>query len=990
MYIRLKTDHSLLESTLDVKTALQLTQRANFPFFCVCETGHFGSLAQAYKSASAVGVRFVAAIELALQVENQIIPLVVVCKNNEGYKEMLRVHPHFSKPLETSFFQQIDQRHLIIIPVVSLLRLTDVQLLINIFSFDYLGLTFSERLQPFEVEHIQAIEKEYHIQCCMMNAIVMKSEKEYKTRAVLEAIKTNSRELNWKETLTNVFLPLERLSLLVEAYPKLLSRIDEIVQDVTFTLDETSKMPHYPFLDGEASDVFLQKLVLKGALRRYLEVTDEVRLRIQKELKIISELGFSDYFLILWDAKRYAFQNDILFGPGRGSSVGSIVAYCLGVTEVDPLKYGLVFERFLNPGRKGYPDIDIDVADDKREALIQYVKARYGEDKVAHILTYGTFGAKSAFREVARIHGVSQAKIGEVTKHISHNLPLVQSYKENPRLQLLLKRDSGLLNCYKIALQIEGLKRNTSTHAAGIIITDEPLAHHLPVLLENGYTSGWEMKELEASGFLKIDFLGLKNLSILDKLEQIVLIEHPTFQMQTLPLDDQKTYQYLSYGLTNGIFQLESSGIKKVLRDLKPSQFEDIVAVLALYRPGPMESIPLFIERKHGRAEVEMPHSDLAPILAETYGVIVYQEQIMQIVNRMAKFDFVAADDFRRAISKKNEVLLKTSLDSFEQASLENGYDLKTVREVSDLMLQFANYGFVKGHAVAYSLIAYRLMYFKVHHPLAFYTVLLNHHIQDTSKVMTYVQELKRRSLTFLPPDIMLSTEMFKSEKNAIRMGLCSIKGIGRQTAQQIITIVMSSVEHTAEGLIRALVRNRISKEHIEALIVVGAFNRFQETMQTLVMYVREQEIGGSEYSHLSNLVNIQQEIQHYPEYSIQEREKFEYTYLGYSFFQNMFAMFETEYANKTLIPLQTLKTEKPAIYQTVARFVSMRRHKNGTTQFIQLEDNTSDLSAVLFDLSILQNMTLENGKIYHFNIKCSLFNNRESYQIVKIAPIIS
>lgn len=990
MYIRLKTDHSLLESTLKVQTALQLALAAQHSFFAVCETGHFGSIAQAYTAATAAGIPFVAAIELTVEINDQSLPFILICKNEQGYQELLAYHPYLMNTQPVSFLKMLNFTNVICIPVLTLATLEMLGGLQKEIQLMYVGLSFSERIQPFEAEQIKQAEKKYNILCCMMNSIVMKDEKEAKTLAVLDAIKNNSRDLQKRVSVTNAFLPVERVAVLVEEYPELMTRIDALVQVASFALDVTKKMPRYPFLGEETSDHFLQNLVMKGAFRRYQVMTDEVRERIAKELEIIASLGFSDYFLILWDAKRYAFQNDILFGPGRGSSVGSIVAYCLGITEVDPLRYGLVFERFLNPGRKGYPDIDIDVADDKRDALIRYVKQRYGEDKVAHILTYGTFGAKSAFREVARIHGLSQTKIGEVTRHISHSAPLALSYKENERLQTLLKRDSELLNCYRIALQIEGLKRNTSTHAAGIIITDTPLLALVPVFAENGYTSGWEMKELEGNGFLKIDFLGLKNLSILDKLEQMIIEEDAAFQMQMIPLDDQKTYQYLSYGLTNGIFQLESSGIKKVLRDLKPSQFEDIVAVLALYRPGPMESIPLFIERKYGKAKIEMPHSDLAPILSETYGVIVYQEQIMQIVNVMANFDFVQADDFRRAISKKNELLLKTSLDSFERASLKNGYDHVTVKKVSDLMLQFANYGFVKGHAVAYALIAYRLMYFKTHYPLAFYTVLLNHHIQDISKVITYVHELKRRSITFLPPDIMLSAETFKAEKSGIRMGFCSIKGIGKQTAQQIIAIVMSSVEHTAEGLIRALMQHRISKEHIEALIVVGAFNRFQTTMQTLVMYVRSQSQDQGNYAHLSNLVAIDQEITHLPEYTIQEREKFEYTYLGYSFFQNMFAVFEPEYASGVLLPLQVLKTQRSHVHQTVARFISIRKHKNGKTQFVQIEDNTSDLSAVLFDMHILHNIQLENGKIYHFNIKCSLFNGRESYQIIKIAPIIS
>lgn len=988
MYIRLKTDHSLLGSTLNVKRALQLTLEAGYPFFAICETGHFASIAQGYKVAKQANIPFVAAIELTILLGDKKLPLIAVCKNQEGYQLLLKYHQQLNKPLDFEFLQQIKSENIILIPILSISELNYVEYIKKHVGNMFVGLTFAERLQPFEIEQIKQTEVENNVLCCMMNAIVMHDEKEQKTLAILRAIQTNSRDIHIYTTVANTFLSKERLEHLVDGYPELLARAEMIGSMTDFTLDSIRKIPKYPFTGEDTSTQLLTKLVLKGAKRRYHEISKEVQKRIKKELHVITTLDFADYFLILWDAKRYAFQHDILFGPGRGSSVGSIVAYCLGITEVDPLKYNLVFERFLNPGRKSYPDIDIDVADDKRELLITYIKNRYQNDRVAHILTYGTFGAKSAFREVARIHGISQEKIGEVTRRISHNQPLTASYQESKALQLLLSKEPNLMQCYQIALQIEGLKRNTSTHAAGIIITDTPLSTMMPVFYDGGYTTAWEMKELEESGFLKIDFLGLKNLTILDELEQLVCEANPAFQMNEIPLDDEKTFQYLTLGLTDGIFQLESTGVRKVLRDLKPTQFEDIVAVLALYRPGPMESIPQFIARKHGEERVEVPHPDLTPILSETYGVIVYQEQIMQIVNVMANFDFAQADDFRRAISKKNEQLLQQTLSVFEKAALAKNYAPNVVKKVSDLMLQFANYGFVKGHAVAYSLIAYRLMYFKVHYPVAFYSVVLNHHIQDTAKITTYVQEMKRRKIELLPPDIMMSDAFFKIEKKAVRMGYCSIKGIGRQNGKKIVDIVMGAVENTAQGLIRALLRNSIAKEQVMALIRVGAFSRFQISRQTLIHYAEQQE-KGNDFSHLENLLNIEQEIHHYPEYTLAECEQFEREYLGYPFFQNVFAQFEKEYRENILLPIKVMKTKTAQVHQTVARVITVRKHRNGSTSFVQLADNTGEITAVMFDDRIVQNIVFEFGEIYHFTLKCSLYKEKASYQIIKIAPII-
>lgn len=986
MYLRVKTDHSLLESTLTINRALALTKASNSPFFAVCETTHFASIAQAYQKAQTEKMKFVASIELLVTTGDVTIPVVIVCKNAKGYTTLLQYHHTFTKPLSIEACAAIVSDDMMLVPIVPVSECEKIELLSEL-PYQFVGLEFQQHLQPFEVEKIKMLEATHGVLCCAMNKIVMAQEKERKTLAVLNAIKHNERKIEMRETELNVFLPNEALQPFVEHYPELVTRIQMIVDQTDFALPKTSKMPQYPFIDGQTKEAFLRQLVQKGAARRYEQMTKEIGSRIETELEVIIDLGFADYFLILWDAKRFAYQNDILFGPGRGSSVGSIVAYCLGITEIDPLAYGLVFERFLNRGRKGYPDIDIDVADDKRELLITYLKEHYGESHVAHILTYGTFGAKSAFREVARIYEVSQIKIGDVTRRLGQYQSLRTSYEESKQLQTLLERDPMLKHCFQIALQIEGLKRNTSTHAAGIIITDQKLSEMLPVFYDNGFTTAWEMKELEANGFLKIDFLGLKNLSILDTIEQIVNEQQPAFQLRDIPLDDEKTYQYLSLGLTDGIFQLESRGMQATLRQLKPTQFEDVGAVLALYRPGPMESIPLFIERKHGIKAIEMPHPDLMPILKETYGVIVYQEQIMQIVHIMADFNLAEADDFRRAISKKDATLLKETIIAFQTRAKQKGYSEQVVTEVSDLMLQFANYGFVKGHAVAYGLIAYRLMYLKVHYPNPFYMTLLNQNLQDTKKVLTYVQEMKRRKIQLLPPDIILSDARFKIEKQDIRMGLCSIKGIGQQSALQIIDIATRSEKKTATGIIDDLLREGVTREQLKSLILVGAFGRFQTTRQTLVHYLDKKE-SSDDFSHLANLVDLGETVEQYPEYTLKECESFEREYLSYPFFQNVFSQFEKEYESGILHPLRLLQTKQNQVCQTVARLNSIRTHQNGVTRFVEIIDNTAEISAVVFDAQIVTQFHYTFGEVYHFTIKCSMFKGKPSYQILKISPI--
>lgn len=611
--------------------------------------------------------------------------------------------------------------------------------------------------------------------------------------------------------------------------------------------------PNFPLPKGESTETFFKKLIEQGLKQRYQNVTKEHQERVEYEMDIILNKGYATYFLITADFVNWAKQNKIGVGPGRGSAAGSLISYAMGITEIDPLVHGLPFERFLNPQRPTPPDIDMDFADDRRDEVIEYVADKYGADHVGQVITFGRMEARVAVRDIGRVMGLPYEDPDKIAKLIPndpgnrmsldsavHSVPELGEYYKQPRFKKLID----------LAKKVEGTVRHSSVHAAAVVIADKPLSEYTPVQQDpksSKTITQYDMYALDcnisddAIGLLKFDFLGLRNLTIIQEALQLIKVHHQKeIDLASLPLDDKKTYELLSNGETMGVFQLESAGMRRVARTLRPNQFSDITAMVALYRPGPMDLIPQFIEGKHNPESVVYPHPSLKPVLEETYGVMVYQEQILQIANEMAGFSLGEADILRRAIGKKKKKLLDKNKKRFTEQSIEKGYSRQVADKVWSFIEAFANYGFNKAHAASYAMIAYQTAYLKANYPVEYMAALMSveaasHSANRDEKVAYAIETAKSMGIKVLPPDINKSGANFviedhpqSLEKLAIRFGINAIKNVGTAAVENILSTrsEVTEFESFSHFLVKTDSR-RVNKKVIESLIKVGCMDAF-------------------------------------------------------------------------------------------------------------------------------------------------------------------
>lgn len=565
------------------------------------------------------------------------------------------------------------------------------------------------------------------------------------------------------------------------------------------------------------------------------------------ELSVIEAMGFPGYFLIVQDYINWARKEGISVGPGRGSAAGSLVAYAVGITNIDPLRFGLLFERFLNPERVSMPDIDTDFSDRRRDEVIRYVKARYGEEKVAQIGTFGSMASKAALKDVARVFGVPYKKAEELAKLIPVQFgkpkPLAEAVEVVPELRAEMEKDPLIRRVIEVAMRLEGLSRHASVHAAGVVISDEALTELVPLMRDTsgeGVVTQYDMGGVEALGLLKMDFLGLRTLSFLDEVRRIVKESRGVeLDYDRLPLDDPKTFELLSRGETKGVFQLESGGMMATLKGMKPRRIEDLIALLSLYRPGPMEHIPTYIRRHHGQEPVvypEFPHAEkyLRPILEETYGIPVYQEQIMQIASQVAGYSLGEADLLRRAMGKKKVEEMQAHRERFVRGARERGVPEEEGHRLFDLLEAFANYGFNKSHAAAYSLLSYQTAYVKAHYPVEFMAALLSVERQDSDKVAEYIRDARSMGIEVLPPDVNESGFDFRVVGGRILFGLSAVKNVGEGAAEAILAERAKGPYRSFVDFLLRLDEKVANRRAVESLIKAGALDRFGERGQLL------------------------------------------------------------------------------------------------------------------------------------------------------------
>ena len=611
---------------------------------------------------------------------------------------------------------------------------------------------------------------------------------------------------------------------------------EEIADKVDLTIPTELQLPKFPIpedSDATTLEDYLEELTMKGLEERFPVLSSEILDRAGFELTVVKRMGYAGYFLIVWDFIRAARAMGVRVGPGRGSAAGSMIAYALRITDIDPLKYDLLFERFLNPDRVSMPDIDVDFSDDKRERVIDYVKGKYGAESVAQIITFGTLSSRAVLKDVGRVMGIDLATINSITDKIPVILGRVHSLKEAlalPELRWLkTAEDPRLKDMISYALTLEGFARNASLHAAGVVIAPGPISNFVPVYKTptTEPATQYNMKDLEEAGLLKMDFLGLRTLSIIDgTLDQIKLSYGVTIDLDTIDFDDKETYEMFARGQTQAVFQFESDPMQKALRELKPTVLDDLIAMNALYRPGPMGNIPEFIDRKHGRKPIEYLHPLMESILVKTYGVIVYQEQVMQLVQTLAGFTLAQSDVMRRAMGKKDEKSMAEQRSRFvEGAKVHASISEQLGTDIFDLIQKFAQYGFNKSHSAAYAYLAFQTAWLKVHYPAEFLSANMTAELNDQDKIVALIDESKRYGITVLPPDINRSMATFVADKNSIYFGMAGIKTVGISAVEAIVESRQDAPFTSMFDFAARVEKKVVNRRVLEALVCSGAFD---------------------------------------------------------------------------------------------------------------------------------------------------------------------
>lgn len=725
----------------------------------------------------------------------------------------------------------------------------------------------------------------------------------------------------------------------------------------------------------EESSKLLYTLAINGLKKRCGGNVNKVYAdRLKYELNVIEKMGFTDYFLIVYDYVKYARKSDI-FANTRGSAAGSLVSYALGITNVDSIKYDLLFERFLNPERITMPDIDVDFEDTRRGEVIDYVRKKYGEKKVALIVTYNTLGTKQVIRDVGKILNIDISKIDVLSKKLIDKKNLKDNLK-NEELVTFIK-ENELEKLYKISMRLEGLKKNTSIHAAGVVISSQNLNTIVPTMLTNdGLLTGFTMEYLERLGLLKMDFLALRNLTIMHNILKLIVKKHPSFSLSSIPLDDAKTFEVFQKGDTDNIFQFESVGMKKFLKALLPSKFDDLVAANALFRPGPMQNIDEYIQRRHGKKQIVYLHKDLEPILKSTYGIIVYQEQIMQILSLMAGYSFAEADLVRRAMSKKKHDVMESEKIKFIKGSILRGYSEDTARKVYDLIVKFADYGFNKSHSVAYALVGYQMAYMKAHFKDLFQINHLNMNSSSMSTIKEIINEAKMREFTIIKPDVNKSSYEYVIEDNKLILPLTIIKEISSNISKIIID--NAPYDDFFDFFKKAYCKG-LTRKNVEVLINAGAFDSFGEKRTTLL----ENIDAALTYIELSS--DLDENLVMKPELIISSKEDSEIDEI------DIYGFYLSSHPASKFDGVEKIKFMSANVNRIVTLGVLVDKIKSITTKkgekmaFLELSDDTGKIPGIIFPRNNELISQIEEGNLLKLQGKINERDKELQFIIEKI-----
>lgn len=938
----IKTDNSLLSSLINIDELIKYALKNNISSLSITDNNMYGVI-EFYNKCIINNIKPIIGLELTI--ENK--KIILYCIDNNGYKNLIKLSTINSE--KTIDYDNLKKYSASLICIVLYKDMDIYETLEKIYEKIYIGYK-----NEFEYEKIQNTNKVYINQICYLNEfddIYLK---------YLTAIKNSQLIENVENVLINNNLILEK-DLLKLNFD--LTNNYEITKMCNIKIEhEDNLIPKFKCPDSLDSYTYLKKLCIDGLKKIFGNTVNKIYVdRLKKELEIINKMGFCNYFLIVWDYVKYAKENSILVGPGRGSAASSLVAYVLNITTIDPIKYNLLFERFLNPERITMPDIDIDFEYRYRDAMVKYVISKYGIKNVAPIITFGTLGAKQAIRDVARTMSIELKMVDNLCKMIDSNLTLLENYNKNSKIKNYISINEELKNLYKVATKIEGLKRHTSIHAAGVVMCDKPLDEVIPLDKSHNdfYVTGYSMEYLESLGLLKMDFLALKNLTLIKD-----TIDELNINFDDIPINDKKAINIFTKANTIGIFQFESEGMINFIKKLKPDNVEDVIASLALFRPGPMNNIDSYIKRKKGIEKIDYIHDDLYDILKDTYGIIIYQEQIMLIASRMASYTLGEADVLRRAMSKKKESILINEKEKFITRSIANGYDEKIATKVYELILKFASYGFNRAHSVSYAMISIKMAYLKANYSLVFMKNLLNMVIGNSIKTNEYIYECKKLNVALTKPDINISEDKYIQKNGKLFFPLNLIKNIGVGAVELILKERHKKQFDDIFDFINRCYGKIVNRQVIESLIYSGAFDSLNYNKRTLIynldVIINYGEIGSLLQDELKPIIEEKEEFKQ------EELMQYELDMFGFYITTHPITKYKIKYNTLSINEIENEINKDVELVLLVNKVKENTTKKNEKMCFINAMDEVSNIDLVLFPKVYEKNQNINRLDVIH------------------------
>jgi len=910
----IKSDYSILKSLIKIPDLISFCIENNLNVAGILDDNLFGSI-EFYNSAKKNNIKPLIGLDITIEERHYFL----YAKNYLGYKNLLKINTLVQKKkINIDNIKNYSKNIILVIPF-------NVHKYIDSFKgiFDDIFIAYKDE---YEKKNAYIITNKL-VCLSICNSLSNSDEIYFK---ILDSIRNDNKN--------NVCEEIIKIS---EEDKKINEKFIDLI-NIEFPLSQR----HIPKYENEFNDSFkyLSALCHKGISKRLNNnVSDIYKNRLEYELNVIKDMGFTDYFLIVFDYVRYAKTHNIMVGVGRGSAGASLVSYSIGITDIDPIKYNLLFERFLNPERVTMPDIDIDFEDVKRDLVIDYVKEKYGKDRVAPVLTFGTLGARQVLKDVAKYFKLEN-KIDILTKNIDPKLSLKDNLKSD-KVKSLLSLYPDFNKVYKISFELEGIKRHISTTAAGITICDQSLDDIIPICYsDDTMLTGVTLSYLEDLGILKMDFLGITNLTMIHNTLDLI---KEKIDLNSINLEDEEVYKLFQNANTIGIFQFESEGMRNFLRKLKPSTFSDLYAALALFRPGPMNYIDDFINRKNGIEKIDYIDDRLKDILSETYGIIIYQEQIMLILRRMANYSFAEADNIRRAMSKKKEEIIIKEKENFINSSIKNGYSKEVALETYERILKFAGYGFNKAHSVSYAMIGYQQAYLKIHYKNYFIANLLNMTIGSESSTNKYLTLARLENLTLLKPSVNYSDNKYIVENNNLRLPLSIIKGIGASLEKDILSVREGTFKDYFDFVSKVYKKN-VGQKTIQTLIYAGALDDFKQTRATLINNLDNALRYAELLSNLDESLVEKPILEIYEEYSSKEITKQEFDTFG--FYVSNYPT--SKYQDKSIVKLSKINDFFNKFIKCVVIISSIRTiktKKGDNMAILNAIDETGNVELIVF-----------------------------------------